>query len=111
MWVTGEGRQAATGWLAQGYLRASGKDAMDVQGLMIDEAATVEAGSKTGFLVSYEGDFNKASPSPDPAGWFTSPWTLQESSVRPDMLFCDRQWRLARLYGRPITLDALVGLV
>lgn len=54
MWVTGEGRQAATRWLTQGYLRSSGKDAMDAQSLIIDEAATVEAGSKTGFLVSYE---------------------------------------------------------
>jgi hypothetical protein len=41
------GRQAATRWLAQGYLRAGGKDAMNAQGLMMDEAATVEAGSKT----------------------------------------------------------------
>lgn len=105
------GLRAATRWLALGYLRAGGKDAMDAQGLMMDEAATVEAGSKTGFLVSYEGDFNKVSPSPDPAGWFTSLWTLQESCIRPDMLFCDRQWRLAHLHERPITLDTLVALV
>jgi hypothetical protein len=42
-------------------MRAGGKDAMDAQGLVMDEAATVEAGSKTGFLVSYEGDFSKTS--------------------------------------------------
>jgi hypothetical protein len=45
---------------------------MDAQGLMMGEVATVEAGSKTGFLASYEGDLSKASLSPDPAGWFTS---------------------------------------
>jgi hypothetical protein len=27
------------------------------------------------------------------------------------MLFCDRQWRLAHLHRRPITLDALIALV
>jgi hypothetical protein len=27
------------------------------------------------------------------------------------VLFCDREWRLARLHGRPITLDALDALV
>jgi hypothetical protein len=45
------GRQTATRWLALGYLRAGGKDAMDARGLMMDEATTAEAGSKTGFLV------------------------------------------------------------
>jgi hypothetical protein len=66
------GRQAATRWLALGYLGAGGKDAMDAQGLMMGEAAAVEAGPKTVFLVSYEGGLSKVSLSPDPAGWFTS---------------------------------------
>jgi hypothetical protein len=35
---------------------------------------------------------------------------LQESCIRPNILFCDRQWRLARLHERPITLDALAAL-
>jgi hypothetical protein len=60
MWVTGEGGRLRRG----GWRWARGKDAMDAQGLIMDEAATVEAGSETEFLVSYEGDIKQDQPKP-----------------------------------------------
>ncbi|KUI59638.1 hypothetical protein VP1G_06882 [Cytospora mali] len=46
--------------------------------------------------------------------WFSSLWTLQEAVLRPDMVMCDRQWRVMRLVDQhcePIPVDYMMALV
>ena len=45
-------------------------------------------------------------------GWFTSLWTLQEATLRPDMVFCDRNWKLLSTVTetRPMPLDYILAL-
>ena len=45
-------------------------------------------------------------------GWFSSLWTLQEICLRPDMILCDRKWRLLRIGEKMpfMQMDHLVAL-
>ena len=46
-----------------------------------------------------------------PAPWFTSLWTLQEASLRPDMILCDRRWEPLRAgLDIIIPLDHVIAL-
>lgn len=50
-----------------------------------------------------------------PSGWFTSLWTLQEASLRPDMKLCSRHWEILKIcdspHAPPITIDSILALV
>lgn len=44
-------------------------------------------------------------------GWFTSLWTLQEVSLRPDMMFSTADWKILSLNSTdPLRIDGLVAI-
>lgn len=48
-------------------------------------------------------------------GWFTSLWTLQEITLRPDMILCNRRWEPLRLdnvaEGPIVPMDHIIALL
>ncbi|MCJ1387455.1 hypothetical protein MMC18_000298 [Xylographa bjoerkii] len=97
----------AVEWLAAVYVGCNKADSFDLEEPFM-EMLTLEA-NKITYLLSYPSSdsFNDARPS----GWFTSLWTLQEVCLRPDMLLCDKDWRLLSLSsGFNIPIDHIVAL-
>lgn len=104
-----KGLESAARWLCLVYLRTAGFITANIDKLLDSHAAN--SNMSTGLLSPYHGRLNESKELPSPGGWFTSLWTLQEACICPNIMFCDRTWRLAALDGIPLTLDNLVGLV
>lgn len=77
--------QASLRWLALNYLHAgSTTDIYQAAPLLREIEKTVECG-----IVELRDAANPHKAEP----WLTSTWTLQESSLCPDIIFCNRRWQ------------------
>ena len=106
--------EAAISWIGLDYLRASppaphpgSRD----RGLEEITAALASSVPHSCGLVTYYlqgGGLEARVP-----GWFSSLWTLQESMMRPDMLFLNARWEPLCVGQRdtPITLAGMVSLM
>jgi hypothetical protein len=106
------GLQAALQWLALRYLSIS---CPTVYTLHEEFAkATHEAEKTTQLFGSFSITETDVHIGSDPAGWFTSLWTLQEAFLRPEMTLHDQNWKTLELGSgagtQPVTLDSLLAL-
>lgn len=91
-------------WLALHYLETSTEgDIYDVAPLL----AHLEESIGTNTIELRKGDLDPYGVDP----WLSSTWTLQESSLCPDMILCNREWQpLELVSGTTISLWQLMAL-
>ena len=109
-----EGVKEALAWLSIRYTKRSlqNRSGDRFMKASLDQHAVDTLGHKaTGFYESFKHVPDGIGPDTGPSGYFTSLWTLQESCMKPDMLLCDKQWRLLNVgHGTPVTLASLIFL-
>lgn len=96
--------QESMRWLALHYLQTSTEgDIYDVAPLL----AHLEESIGTNTIELRKGDLDPYGVDP----WLSSTWTLQESSLCPDMILCNREWQpLELVSGTTISLWQLMTL-
>lgn len=106
--------EAVISWIGLDYLRVSPpapQPGTQNRGLEQITAALTSSGPDSCGLVTYEPQREDDSAVRVP-GWFSSLWTLQESMMRPDMLFLNARWEPLRVGDdTPVTLAGMVSLM
>lgn len=119
------GLQWAVTWLAMGFARheANLKDEqVDGAFMLVDSMARKSPGIgvREAILLTTKPDDGERQDMGETVsvkhidkGWFSSLWTLQEATLRPDIVFCDHNWRPLTMatQSRPIPLDYILALV
>ncbi|KAG8526664.1 uncharacterized protein KY384_008093 [Bacidia gigantensis] len=107
------GIQLGLQWLALQYLQVSAPTLYDVEATLKELQESPDF--STELFESFEHASSTTGTGQKPSGWFTSLWTLQESFLRPEMIFCNRQWEILRICNHPkapaVTLDSILALV